>query len=770
MNTNHVATQRASQTPAALTNSAATKSTSNPMELLETMTACGAGNNFSADRREEESNNEDRITSPHDDIRENVAGEKVEQQQKIGNDINLANFWSWFDPGFTTSTTTPEKKDNLGAEIDRKLERDAKVQMVSSPTAFWNAVVALIDPAVEPSSTKDDVNEQLTDQSVVPEEESVDDSRLFDKDLKSLPSEDGDDHVPEPTITTEDIRDDNGKGEDESATMKLLDVHSTASTKTHVSNLSNVNLKVVKSKEGTETVGSTVATNRTEAVKDMTAHAERTLARQETIAPQSKDTLETRRDLLIKELREAVAIHGRYDVKCANISAALGDVLHESGQDEEAIKLHRDAITIYSCKLGDDHPTTTNAKIRLGLVQEEAGQYDEAITSFYLATSMRRSTLGEQDPLVGDGFKLMANSLRKKGDCIQAIKELKRALKIYREALGDSHEKVSATVDEIASLYVLVGDFGKSSAILEEVVKLKAATLGTRHAAVAETLCTLATTYECGNHLEKAMKSLKKAYKIYTENGGFSSGDAATVLNRMARLYEAMGDHQRAAIAYLGVLRGRKQIHGSENLIVSETYYDLGRTLRQTGQLDKALKCMKEALPVFVTHASAVDEAVMIAEIMREMALIYKDKKNYADAAKIFKQELGVRRKLGQPDFPIIARTLNHLGVAEYENGNHTRALRYLVEALTIFQGQGEESIDCAEVLFNTGLVFEAVKNNQRAIEAFTEASRIFRSHGYAMDHPHLSKANTKIEKLAQGKATSKAGKKSGSPRKRLFR
>ena len=211
-----------------------------------------------------------------------------------------------------------------------------------------------------------------------------------------------------------------------------------------------------------------------------------------------------------------------------------------------------------------------------------------------------------------------------------------------------------------------------------------------------------------------------------------------------------MGDYNRASIAYLGVLRGRKIRLGEDNLVVGEAYYKLGRALRETGQHEKALKCMKEALPIFVSKGVEMQDVERIAEIMHQMALINKDKKNLMEAARIFKQELGVRRKIGQPEFPTIARTLNHLGVIEFELKNNTRALKYMVEALTIFQKRGEQGIDCAEVLFNSGLVFEACNNKQRALEAFEEAARIFRVHSYREDHPHLLKACKKIDRLQQ--------------------
>jgi tetratricopeptide (TPR) repeat protein len=202
----------------------------------------------------------------------------------------------------------------------------------------------------------------------------------------------------------------------------------------------------------------------------------------------------------------------------------------------------------------------------------------------------------------------------------------------------------------------------------------------------------------------------------------------------------------------LGVLRGRKINLGDDHLMVGETYYELGRTLRETGQSDKALKCMKEALPIFVGSGVEMHDVEMIAAVMHEMAMIHKEKKNFPEASRIFKQELAVRRKIGQPEYPMVARTLNYMGVTEYEMKNYSKALKHLVEALTIYQDRTEQGVDCAEVLFNTGLVFEAVTNKERALEAFTESARIFKARGYSMDHPHLKKANYKVTKLSKSR------------------
>ena len=523
---------------------------------------------------------------------------------------------------------------------------------------------------------------------------------------------------------------------------------SVAASAVHTVDMSVLQPSVKKSKNprSVENVQSVVESK----LKQMDVIAPVNEAKTDAKSSLTKSEIQTRRQLLVKELRSAINEHGRYDISVANVSVALGDLMDEAQDYEQAIKLYRDAISILSTKLGDDHSTTMETRTTFGTILEHAKLYEEAIQTFYLVTVMQRALHGEKE--AADSLVHIARVLRKKEDYAQSIKELKRALKIYRETLGDAHVKVSDTVDEIASLYVTIGDFDKSAAILEEVVKLKAATMGMKSKEVAETLISLATTYECSEEFTKSMKALKKAYKIYTEIGGYSSEDSTSTLNKIAQLYDATGDHNRASIAYLGVLRGRKINYGNSNLKVGETYFKLGRSLRETGQVEKALKCMKEALPIYVGKGVEMGDVEMIAEIMHEMAILNKEKKFYNEAARIFKQELGVRRKIGQSEYPMIAKTLNHMGIVEFEMKNNTRALKYLVEALTIYQKNGEKSVDCAEVLFNSGLVFEATSNKDRALEAFDEAANIFKAHGYKDNHPHIVKARCKIEKIQQAK------------------
>ena len=136
---------------------------------------------------------------------------------------------------------------------------------------------------------------------------------------------------------------------------------------------------------------------------------------------------------------------------------------------------------------------------------------------------------------------------------------------------------------------------------------------------------------------------------------------------------------------------------------------------------------------------------------MHDLPIIHEANLNMGDAIKTFKQEVAVRQKLGQPEYPLlmIAQTLNHLGVAEFEIKNHTRALNYFIEALTIYEKRGTDlGANFAKALYNTCLVFKTIRNKQRTYDAFIEAAKIFKDHDYANDNPHLVKAANKLKQM----------------------
>ena len=473
------------------------------------------------------------------------------------------------------------------------------------------------------------------------------------------------------------------------------------------------------------------------------------------------------RTALVRGLKSAIEEHGRFDVRCANIACALADSHGNGGEYAQALKLYREATTIYTTKLGDHHTVTIDAKVQLGQILEMMGDHDRAIEVYFSVLSMRKAILGDTHTSIADTLSHLASALKRKGRPTQSIKELKRALKLYRGSLGDAHPRVTATVDEISALYVMVGDYGKATAILEEVVKLKAATVGMNNQDVAKTLLELATAYEAAGDNSKALRALKKCFSVYSILYGDSSDKAMIVLERIAQNCRKNGEPERAVAAYLGVLRGRKDIYGDSDPIVADTYLQLGIALRENSQQDKAMKCMKQALSIYVGEGKDMHDVGMISEVMQEMAFIHRSKGKLNDAVKIFKQVLTIRQKMGAQERHRVAETLFHLGTAELEMKNNTKALNYFMDALTIYEKASDEvGVDFAKTLYCTGIVFDASRHHERAQEAYNEAIKVFLSQG--LSDKQVQGIVSLLDKLKTSEApSSKRGDRSKNTQRR---
>jgi len=456
-------------------------------------------------------------------------------------------------------------------------------------------------------------------------------------------------------------------------------------------------------------------------------------------------------EVLLKELRAAREEHGRYDVKCANLTSNLGDAFYKNREYNTAYGMYKEALSVYSAKLGDSHETTIDTRIHFGETLEKLGKYDAALQEYHTVLAMRKDINGVKDSSVADAMVMLSRALRQKeGRIPQALKELKRALKLYRASLGDSNPKVAATVDDIASLYMMNGDFVKATAILDEVVKLKAATSGMFNVEVGRTLTQLASAQQSSGDMEGALKTLKKAYSIFTSVSGEDSEETTDSLQKLAHYYMECGDYPRAMSACMGVLNRKKRMLGNADPSLADAYLDLGVCLQQTGDFNKASKCLKLSLTLcFGAKGNTTQDSGKIAHIMHELGTIHQLNGKPKDAVKVFEQELVVRRKMGPDELSQVARTLFHLGTAKYDLSDCIPALADLTEALKIYGNlQDDMGMDFAETLFSTGLVFKTLKHDESARQAFLESLKLFYAHGLGKDQELVQMATTKLKEL----------------------
>jgi tetratricopeptide (TPR) repeat protein len=378
---------------------------------------------------------------------------------------------------------------------------------------------------------------------------------------------------------------------------------------------------------------------------------------------------------------------------------------------------------------------------------------------FYNVLEKRRNLHGDKGSSVADALVLISRALQhKEGRLSQALKELKRALKLYRASLGDKDPKVSATVDDIAALYMMNDNFVKAALILDEVVKLKTATNGLCNADVAGSLTLLGIAQQSSGDTSNALKSMKKAYTIYVSIEGDTGDQTILTLERIAGIYREGKDHNKAINGYMAVLKAKKMKVKDTNPSVADTYMDIGLCLRDKGDLEKATKCLKQSLTIYVQEKT-VSNIEKVAQVLHELGIVHQLRNQARGALKTFKQELAIRRKMGPEELPKVARTLFYLGTVKYDRNDYPAALSFLTEAVSIYETLDDGvGLDFAETLVSIGLVFKATRHADRACQAFLKSLKLFQSNGLGSDHELVKMAAAKLNELGY-KCKCKGGK-----------
>lgn len=186
--------------------------------------------------------------------------------------------------------------------------------------------------------------------------------------------------------------------------------------------------------------------------------------------------------------------------------------------------------------------------------------------------------------------------------------------------------------------------------------------------------------------------SVKEALDYATENIGsrFDGQPAieAEVRANLGRIYHELRQYPEAAKQFGLVLDLQDRYMSPDDPLRASIRISLGDCLRNTGDLDGALKHLNEALERAERKAC---NPVDVPKCLNNLALVYRSQGKSEQAQSFFERALESRRRLladaSSPDDRIalrkdVARSLNNVGGFHFELGQYDRAEPYFVEAL----------------------------------------------------------------------------------------
>jgi tetratricopeptide (TPR) repeat protein len=179
----------------------------------------------------------------------------------------------------------------------------------------------------------------------------------------------------------------------------------------------------------------------------------------------------------------------------------LANVLRLTGCINEALELHRQALSTRLHYLGPDHIDVADSMFGLAQVLVDDGNHRDALKVLHECVRIRQKAFGEASDPVADATFLLGTVLREVGNLAESWRCHKLALEVKSQRCGENSAEVADILFKLAIVLCEMGNYDEAKAF------------NLRSLSIREALEPPAQPYHClhvgehGAHRAKAWKS-----------------------------------------------------------------------------------------------------------------------------------------------------------------------------------------------------------------------------------------------------------------------
>lgn len=431
---------------------------------------------------------------------------------------------------------------------------------------------------------------------------------------------------------------------------------------------------------------------------------------------------------------------GSFPLDIARIYAKIADIHKMHGDNDMGIAAYRDALVIFSAKLGRKHSDSRScikgiqscaqskgldaskieqyasdvydsiALVREGDEMKKLGKIDDAVENYEKAVVLEESSLGKEPLSAADIFRRLATCHRIDHRYDRAIKQLRTALTIFIFGNGEDHHTVISCLREIGvvlkeegsdtsdtnkyintvSYSVKYERYGEhiskegdySGAIVEfhKAMSLEVAALGKCHLTQAALFQNIATAFDSQGRYDEAILNYREALLIYQPKLGLTHPTTLSILSEMQEVAKRKG---------LNGGENEEYARATSRSVASEIK---GEGLLKDGEREKAIAAFQKA--VALEEESLGQYHLCTSDLCKRIASILKASGQSDRALVKYRELLAVNQQPYGLDHANSKEALEGLaGILTTKRLEHQVARKYsegVVESIK-FERSGDE-------------------------------------------------------------------------------
>ncbi|MBC7817249.1 MAG: CHAT domain-containing protein, partial [Planctomycetaceae bacterium] len=275
----------------------------------------------------------------------------------------------------------------------------------------------------------------------------------------------------------------------------------------------------------------------------------------------------------------------------------LAVALDLQAEYDEAEKLYRRSLELFSKERGYTHPEVAACLYNLAALCFAQGRYAEAEPLFKRALLIREFQTETQPGNVARTLKGLAALYTAEARYPEAESCLQRAIVLLEKSLGREHPQVLTELTNLARVYEGDGQPHEAEALYSRAFSTwDKASESVGAATLAGHFHDLALLFSRQGRYAEALAIYRKALKLREEALGHDHPELAPLLTNLAVVLDARGDKAEAEKLYRRSLEIQRKAFGNQHPSLATNLHNLAALFTDQGRFDAAEPLIAEAI------------------------------------------------------------------------------------------------------------------------------------------------------------------------------
>lgn len=296
-----------------------------------------------------------------------------------------------------------------------------------------------------------------------------------------------------------------------------------------------------------------------------------------------------------------------------------------------------------------------------------------------------------------------------------------KALYTTQQYNATDTSNIATMANNVAECYRLMGDYDAAEPLYLEAYHLKSTYSKATKDDLASLLNNMGLLYKAKSNYSKAEACFLKSIDYYKAANYQNSTEFSNPLNGLGDLYRIMGNYKAAVVNIEQAVMIRKNTSGEAHEYYANALSNLALLQMQFDYLDEAESMLLQCEVIYRNKLG--EENQRYANCLNNLATLYARKKLYSKALEYNGKCLHLMEKSGAKQTDKYGLYLSARGSIECEIKNYKVAIEAFTEASSIFKTNfGPQNFNYIDMQFSLANVYERAKNDSGAVRFYLKA------------------------------------------------